>query len=205
MKASKHIIQQDLLPENISYVAGVDVSYKNKLSIGVAAVLNYDTLSLVESKIAHVKIKLPYIPTLLSFREIPPVVAAIKKLHLQPDAFLVDGHGIMHPYRLGFASHLGLVLRKPTIGVAKRPLIGNVGYFNKESWAPITDKGEVIGLALIIKKRANPLYISIGHQISLKRAMEIVRHCTPTHRIPKPIRLAHHLGAQERRKVQNSN
>ena len=193
-----------MLPREIRYVAGVDIAYTKESSIGAAAVLDYDSLSLVESKTAHVKTEFPYIPTLLSFREIPPAVAVIKKLHLQPDVFLVDGQGIMHPYRLGFASHLGLILDKPTIGVAKSPLIGKIGEFNEENWAPIMDENEVVGVALITRKGTKPVYVSIGHMVSLKRAIEIVKHCTPSYRVPKPARLAHNIAAQEKRKVQNS-
>lgn len=204
LKTSKRIIRQDMIPKEIRYVAAVDIAYTSELSIGAAAVLDYDSLSLVESKIAHVKTEFPYIPTLLSFREIPPAVAVTKRLSLQPDVFLVDGQGIMHPYRLGFASHLGLVLGIPTIGVAKSPLIGEVGEFNEENWAPITDKKEVVGVALIAKKGKKPVYVSIGHMVSLKRAITIVKHCTPHYRISKPIRLAHSIAAYEKRKVQNS-
>ena len=138
LRLSKLVIQEDILPKNIRYVAGVDVAYTADLSLGAAVVLDYNSLSVVESKKAKVKTRFPYIPTLLSFREIPPTLAAIKKLKAQPDVFLVDGQGIAHPYRLGFASHLGLVLNKPTIGVAKSLLCGQTGAFNQEEWAPIT-------------------------------------------------------------------
>ncbi|MDH5447975.1 MAG: endonuclease V [Candidatus Bathyarchaeota archaeon] len=204
LKVSKRIIWRDTLSEKIRYVGGVDVAYTEEFSVSAAAVLDYDSLSLVESKTTHVKTEFPYIPTLLSFREIPPAVAVIKKLCLQPDVLLVDGQGIMHPYRLGFASHLGLVLGKPTIGAAKSPLIGDVGEFNAENWAPITDKKEVVGVALITRKGTHPVYVSVGHMVSLERAIEVVKHCTPRYRISKPIRLAHNLAAQEKRKVQNS-
>lgn len=200
LEASKHIVRRDILPKKIHYVGGVDVAYTKKLSIGAVTVLEYDSLSLVESKTVHVKTEFPYIPTLLSFREIPPAIAAIKKLYLQPDVFLVDGQGIMHPYRLGFASHLGIILGKPTIGVAKSSLIGEVGEFNEENWAPIMDKKEVVGVVLITRKGTKPVYVSIGHKVSLKRAIEIVKHCTPKYRIPKPTRLAHNIAAQEKRK-----
>lgn len=203
-KASKRVIRRDTLPKKICYVAGVDVAYTKELSIGAAVVLDYESLSLVESKTAHVKTEFPYIPTLLSFREIPPAVAVVKKLRLQPDVFLVDGQGIMHPYRLGFASHLGIVFGRPTIGVAKSPLMGEVGEFNEENWASITDKKEIIGVALTTKKGTKPVYVSIGHMVSLERAVDVVKHCTPRYRIPKPIRLAHNIAAQEKRKVQNS-
>ena len=200
LKASERIIRQDFLPEKMQYVAGIDVSYVAGLSIGVATVFDYDSLSLLESKTTYAKTRFPYIPTLLSFREMPPVIEAIKMLRLEPDVFLIDGQGIMHPYRLGLASHLGLAINKPTIGVAKSPLVGAVNEFNEENWAPIIDKKELVGAALLTKKGAKPIYVSIGHMVSLKRAIEVVKHCTPRHRIPKPIRLAHRVATQERRK-----
>jgi deoxyribonuclease V len=204
LKMSKRVIRQDTLPKKIRYVAGVDVAYTKDLSIGAAAVVNHDSLSLAETKTAHTKTEFPYIPTLLSFREIPPAMVVVKKLDLEPDVLMVDGQGLMHPYRLGFASHLGLVLSKPTIGVAKSPLLGEVGEFNEENWAPIMDNEEVIGVALLTRRSTKPVYVSIGHMISLKRAIEIVKHCTPKYRIPKPIRLAHNAAAKEKQKAQNS-
>jgi len=196
LRLSKQVIRKDMLPKTIRYVAGVDTAYSADVSIGAAVVLNYETLSVIESKKARIKTRFPYIPTLLSFREIPPTLAAIKKLKTQPDVFLVDGQGIAHQYRLGFASHLGLILNKPTIGVAKSLLCGKVGNFNQEGWAPIIDKDEVIGAA-VARKRGKPVYVSIGHMVSLTRAIAIVKHCTRLYRIPEPIRAAHIIANEE--------
>lgn len=204
LNMSKLIIQRNTLPEEVRYVAGVDVAYAKGFSIGAATVLDYTSLSLVESKTAHVKTRFAYVPTLLSFREIPPALAAAKKLFLQPDVFLVDGHGIAHPYRCGFASHLGLVLGLPTIGVAKKPLIKtNALRVNEGNLEPTIHKGEIVGMRLTTNPKTKPVYVSIGHLISLEKALEVVKHCTPKHRIPKPIRLAHNVAALEKRKVQN--
>jgi deoxyribonuclease V len=200
LRLSKLVIRKDMLPKNVRYVAGVDVAYTEDLSIGAAIVLDYKSLSLVESEKARVKTRFPYIPTLLSFREIPPTLAAIRKLKAQPDVFLVDGQGIAHPYRLGFASHLGLVLDKPTIGVAKSLLCGQVGAFNQKGWAPIIDKGEVVG-AVVAREREKPICVSVGHEVSLKRAIETVKHCTQTYRIPEPIRAAHAGADKEKRRL----
>jgi len=194
LRLSKQVIRKDMLPKTLPYVAGVDTAYSADVSIGAAVVLDYESLSIVESSRARVKTRFPYIPTLLSFREIPPTLAAIKKLKTQPDVFLVDGQGIAHPYRLGFASHLGLVLNKPTIGVAKSLLCGKVGTFNREDWTPIMDKNEVIGAA-VAPRHEKPVYVSVGHMVSLRRAINIVKHCTRTHRIPEPIRAAHELAS----------
>jgi len=204
LRLSKQVIKKDTLPKTIRYVAGVDTAYRADISIGAAVILNYETLSVIESKKARVKTHFPYIPTLLSFREIPPTLAAIKKLKTQPNVFLVDSQGIAHPYRLGFASHLGLILNKPTIGVAKNLLCGEVGAFNEEGWAPIIDKDEVIGAA-VARKREKPVYVSVGHMISLKRAIRIVKHCTRLHRIPEPIRAAHVIANEESQRQRKKN
>ncbi len=200
LRLSKLVIRQDMLSKDIRHVAGLDVAYTDESSIGAAVVLDYRHLSLVESKKARVKTRFPYIPTLLSFREIPPTFAAIKQLKVHPDVFLVDGQGIAHPYRLGFASHLGLILDQPTIGVAKSLLCGEVGASNQEGWAPITYKSEEIGAA-IMHKPEKPIYVSLGHKVSLKRAIEVVKHCRKKHRIPEPIRLAHAVAEEEKRRL----
>jgi deoxyribonuclease V len=139
----------------------------------------------------------------LSYREIPPTISAIKKLKLKPDVFLVDGQGVMHPYRLGLASHLGLIIAKPTIGAAKSPLCGEVQAFTEDGWAPIVDKGEVIGAAVATRKGRNPVYVSIGNMVSLETAIAIVKHCTEINAIPEPTRQAHLIATEEKRKMQN--
>jgi len=200
LQLSTKVIKKDLLPKPVRYVAGVDVAYSGGVSIGAAVVFDYDSLSSSESKTAQIKTRFPYIPTLLSFREIPPTLAAIRKLRTKPDVFLVDGQGIAHPFRLGFASHLGLVLDKSTIGVAKSRLCGEIEPLRGRKWVPITDRDEVIGAAVVTKHGEKPLYVSIGHKVSLKTAIELVLHCTRAERIPEPIRAAHALANAERRK-----
>lgn len=200
LSLSKQIIEEDRLPSSLRYVAGVDVAYGDGWAYGAVAALRYASLSPFEAKIARVKTSFPYIPTLLSFREIKPALAAIRKLNTVPDVFLVDAQGIAHPYRLGFASHLGLLLDKPTIGVAKSLLHGHIEPKNKDGWSPIADKGEVIGAALRRNETERPVYVSIGHKISLERAIAIVRHCTKSMRIPEPIRMAHLLAAEGKMK-----
>ena len=200
LELSKRIIRRDMLPKTVRLVAGVDIAYAKGLSIGAVAVLDFDSLSIVESRLVRLKTQFPYIPTLLSFREIPPAVSTIRKLRVQPDVFLADGQGVAHPYRCGFASHLGLVLDKPTIGVAKSLLCGDVGSFDDRGWAPITDDGEIIGAAVVTNPRQKPVYVSIGHRVSLKRAISVVAHCVKRDRIPEPIRMAHLLATEEKGK-----
>lgn len=200
-RLSRLVVCEDTLPKRITCVAGVDVAYTRLHSVGAVAVLDYDTLSVVEFKTAKVKTRFPYIPTLLSFREIPPALAAIKKLKTKPDVFLIDGQGRAHQYRLGFASHLGLLLDKPTIGVAKSLLCGKVGNFNQNGWASIVDKGEVVGVA-VVNDGKKPIYVSLGHKVSLERAIDIVKHCTRNYRIPEPIRAAHKIANEKSKRQQ---
>jgi deoxyribonuclease V len=200
LQLSKQVIREDLLPETIQYVAGVDVAYARTKSVGAVAVLDFPSLSLIETRASIVKTRFPYIPTLLSFRETPPALSAIKKLHTQPDIFMIDGHGIMHPYRLGFAAHLGLVLDRSTIGVAKSPLCGEADSLRKGRWTPIRDKGEIVGARVLTKPGKKPVYVSIGHKISLKTAVDLVTACTRGHRLPESTRLAHVIAGEEKRR-----
>ncbi len=177
-------------------MAGVDVAYLENMAIGAVAVLDYETLEVLETETSKVAVKFPYVPTLLSFREIPAIVAAIKKLKLQPDVFLVDGHGLAHPFRCGFASHLGVVIGKPTIGVAKSRLIGELQGVDNDVF--LVHRNEIVGAVLPTNVGAKPLYISIGHKTSLLRAIEIVKQCTCHSRIPQPILQAHNTASKEK-------
>lgn len=204
LRLSKQIILEDRLPEKIKYVAGVDVAYVKELSIGAVTVLNYATLKPVESQTAIYKTRFPYIPTLLSFREIPPSVLCIKKLHVQPDVFLVDGHGLAHPYRCGFASHLGLILGKPTVGVAKSRLVGEAKNVEDMNAIYLKHDGEVVGAAVKTKHGCKPVYVSVGHMVSLETAIKIVKHCAVHGSIPEPILKAHEIATIEKQKIGNS-
>jgi deoxyribonuclease V len=202
-RLSKKLILEDTLADNIEYVAGVDVAYLKGTSVGAVAVLELASLFPVESQTTHLKIRFPYIPILLSFREIPPAYKVIKKLQIEPDVFLVDGQGYAHPYGLGFASHLGLVLNKPTIGVAKSRLWGKVEQVGEQGWAPLKAKGKIIGAEVVTKSGTKPVYVSVGHKVSLERAIKIVMKCKRKYKIPEPIRRAHMLAGKEKRKLQS--
>ncbi len=194
-RLAKKVIRQDKLPQKIRTVGGIDVAYLGNLGIGAATVLEYDSLELLEAQVAVCEVKMPYIPTLLSFRELPPAIAAVRKLEVCPEVFLVDAQGLAHPYRFGFACHFGLALGKPTIGVAKSRLIGEPVEVGAKT--VLIDKSEVIGAVVTIKQGVKPVYVSIGHMISLDRAVEIVKH-TSKKRISEPLRQAHLLATKER-------
>jgi len=177
------------------FIAGVDISVKRELgqATGAVVVLQYPELKVVEVKLSHGRLGLPYIPGLLSFRESPLILAACQSLRSVPDLVLVDGQGIAHPRRMGLASHLGLFLDTPTIGCAKSLLCGQheVPAWEVGSRAEVVAGGETIGVALRTKPGVRPVYISIGHKISLESAIGWVLKCCRGYRLPEPTRLAH--------------
>ncbi|MGD6852723.1 MAG: endonuclease V [Candidatus Bathyarchaeia archaeon] len=195
LRLSKLVIRQDKLPKEIRSVGGVDVSYVGDLGVGSVTVVDYASLELLESRVATCRVRMPYVPTLLSFRELPPAIAAITQLWRQPDVFLVDAQGWAHPYRCGFASHLGLAIKRPTVGAAKSRLIGEPTQANGRT--VLMDKGEVIGEAVTTRQGCKPVYVSVGHMVSLETSVQLVRHCSKT-RIPEPLRLAHNLATKTR-------
>jgi deoxyribonuclease V len=190
----RKIIQEDRLPEKIRLVAGVDVAYFDEQSVGAVVVLDYENMKIVESQTATCRARFPYVPTLFSFREIPVAVACIKKLRVQPDVFLADGHGIAHPYGCGFASHLGLAIGKPTVGVAKRRLIGEPTEIDGKVF--LVHEGRVVGAVVTTKEGAKPVYVSVGHLISLGTAVRIVEHCVRGSRVPEPLAAAHRIASK---------
>ena len=197
LRLSKRVIVEDRLPKKINRVAGVDVAYAGDFAIGAVAVLDYDSLELLEWQKSTSTVNFPYISTLLSFREFPPSLASIKKLRLQPDVLLVDGQGVAHPYGFGFASHLGLALEIPTIGVAKSRLVGEPRTIAGRIFLVSGDQN--IGEVVTTKKGVKPVYVSTGHLISLETAVKIVRHCIHNSKIPQPILIAHKIASEERR------
>jgi deoxyribonuclease V len=187
------VLQGSLRPR---IVAGADVSYKGDVARAVFVVMR--DLEPVEKVVVDERVPFPYIPGLLSFREIPPLLSAWRKLQTRPEVIIVDGHGIAHPRRFGIASHLGLVLDVPTIGCAKSRLCGEHEEPAKKrgSWSPLVHKGESIGAALRTRDGCNVVYVSTGHRISLKSAISVVLACAPRYRLPEPQRLADHLTRQ---------
>jgi deoxyribonuclease V len=184
-------------------IAGLDVSVnKNNEALAAVVVLNYPELMVVETAIASGKVNFPYIPGLLSFREVPLTLEACEKLTSIPDLVMVDGQGIAHPRRIGLASHLGLFLNTPTIGCAKSPLFGKSqepGIMQGNIENIIDNQEDIIGAVVRTKSAVKPLYISIGHKINLASAIYWVLQCCRGYRLPEPTRLAH-LASQGLRK-----
>jgi deoxyribonuclease V len=180
---------------DIRLVAGVDISVRKAGGVarGAVVVLNYPELKPIEIQTAEKAIEFPYIPGLLSFRESPVILAACEKLINIPDLILVDGQGIAHPRRLGLASHLGILWDKPTIGCAKSLLCGEHRPVETEpgSFSDLLDGEETIGAALRTRANSKPVYVSLGHKISLEAAIRWVLRCGCGHRLPEPTLLAH--------------
>jgi deoxyribonuclease V len=192
------VIDADKLGE-VKYVAGVDIGFKNNYTISQAAIaiLTYPELELVEQAIARIPTAFPYVPGYLSFREIPAILAAFPQIKTTPDLIICDGQGYAHPRRLGLACHLGVLLDIPTIGVAKSLLIGKheAVSLEKGSWQPLLDKGETIGAVLRSRTKVKPIYISIGHKISLPTAINYVMGCLTKYRLPETTRWADKLAS----------
>lgn len=183
--------------DGIRTVAGVDVQYDETLGTARAAVavLSFPWLSPLEEATAEQATSFPYLPGLLSFREIPPVLAALARLRSLPDVLFCDGQGYAHPRRFGLACHLGVMTGLPSVGVAKTLLVGDPGRIPEErgGWRPLIDGGEVVGAALRTWTRVRPLYVSAGHRVSLEAAIRLVLVTTARFRQPEPIRAAHRL------------
>jgi len=147
----------------------------------------------VETGVAEMRVSFPYVPGLLSFREIPLILAACEGIESTPDLFIADAQGIAHPRRMGLASHLGLCLGIPTVGCAKSILCGRYGDLGDERGerAPLIDGGEVVGMALRTRCGVKPVYVSVGHKVDLDEACRWVLDCCRGYRLPEPTRLAH--------------
>ena len=193
------VILEDRLSEKIDSVAGVDVGFKQggEVTRAAVAVLDYPTLQLKDQAVAEVETRFPYVPGLLSFREVPAVLEALQKLPQVPNILLCDGQGIAHPRRFGIASHLGVLLDHPTIGVGKSRLIGTHDPVPEEkgSWVPLLDQGEVIGAVLRTRKGVKPLYVSPGHRVCLETAIFWVMSCVTRYKLPETTRWAHRLAS----------
>jgi deoxyribonuclease V len=183
----------------VGRVAGIDVGFEESgtISRAAVAVLEVPSLTLVESAVARLPTAFPYVPGLLSFREIPAALEALGRLSAPPDLLLCDGQGYAHPRRFGLACHLGVLTGLPSIGVAKSRLIGAHGPLpdEKGAWVPLLDGDETIGAVLRTRSGVAPVYVSVGHRVSLATAIRWVLACTTRFRLPETTRQAHRLAS----------
>ena len=182
---------------DVRAVAGLDVGFPRGRARAAVAVYSYPELELLEEAVAEHELEFPYVPGLLTFREGPAALAALDRLTIEWDVLLADGQGYAHPRRLGLASHLGVLLDRPSVGSAKSRLVGThreVGEA-RGSWVQLLDGGEVVGAVVRTREGVKPIYVSAGHRIDLASAIELVLHSTRRYRLPEPTRRAHRLAS----------
>jgi len=193
---------------DIRYVAGADLAFDPATEVAFAGVIVYrfPNLEEVERRMARRKLRFPYVPGLLSFRECPILLAAFARLKTEPDLVLIDGHGRAHPRRFGIACHIGILFDKPTIGCAKSRLVGEHQDPDRRagSTSPLMLEGERLGVALRTRDNVRPIYVTTGHRVSLDTAVGLVKQCLDGFRIPKPTREADHYVRDLRRAYQRS-
>ncbi len=175
----------------IKTIAGFDIAFYDEKIVCAAIILDAKTMKILESKTSISAAPLQYIPAYLAFREGPAIMQTYYSLELEPDVIMIDGHGMAHPLKCGLATYVGVELDKPTIGVAKKLLIGDV----KDD--KIVAGPETIGMTVITKEYARPVYVSVGHNISIESAAKIIKQCIIfPHKMPEPLHQAHKLANQ---------
>jgi len=195
LKLAKEVITKDEF-KKIELVAGIEQSFiENKIISGIIVLKKK---KIIEKKYAVVESKFPYMPGYLFYREGPAILEAYNSLENKPDLIFINGNGILHPRRIGIASHIGLLLDKPTIGIAKKLLIG------KEKGNEIEVENEIRAIRIIPKEFAKPIYVSPGHKISLRTAFKITKDFLDgTHKLPEPLKLAHKYAEKIKEKIKN--
>jgi deoxyribonuclease V len=204
-KLRKRVVEEDR-KGRIRLVAGADVAFDPATDIAFAGVIVYQfpEMEEVERAMARRKLRFPYVPGLLSFREIPVLLAAFARLKTEPDLVLIDGHGRAHPRRFGIACHFGVIFDRPAIGCAKSLLVGEHREPGRKAGAmsPLLLEGERVGEVLRTRDHVRPIYVSAGHRVSLDSAVKLVRQCLDGYRLPKPTREADHYVRELRRAYQ---
>lgn len=195
------VLLKDRFPGKLATIAGLDVGFEDggATAHAAAVLLDADTLEVIDQRIARLPTAMPYVPGLLSFRELPALLAAFGALKVQPDLVFVDGHGIAHPRRLGIAAHFGVATGLPSIGVAKKILTGAAGtalHAMRGAFVPLRDGREQIGWLLRSKPGCLPLVVSPGHHVAMASAAELVMRFVRGYRLPEPTRLADRLASR---------
>ena len=208
--AAARRLQEDLAPrlvaappldlDRVRYVAGADVSTGEDMAYATVAVLSFPDLSLVEVQGFEASLTFPYVPGLLSFREIPSVAGALEKVQTPIDVVIFDAQGLAHPRRMGLASHMGLFLDVPTVGCAKSRLVGEYEEPGAEKGdaTDLVHRGEVVGRVVRTRTSVSPVYVSVGNRVDLESAVELVLACCTKYRLPETTRYAHRTANQLR-------
>ncbi|ABU58464.1 deoxyribonuclease V [Roseiflexus castenholzii] len=184
----------------IRTVAGVDAGYSGDSALAAVVVLAFPSLQALDYAVARRQISFPYVPGYLSFREAPAVLDALASLRITPDLLMCDGHGLAHPRRCGIACHLGVLTDLPSIGCAKSVLVGAHDPLPdvRGAWTPLRHDDEIVGAALRTRPGVRPVYVSVGHRVSLETAIQFVMACVTRYRLPETTRAADALASQGR-------
>ena len=187
------------LPQPVRTIAGVDVSVRGDRVRTAIVVVALPSLDVVDEAVWEGPVAYPYVPGLLSFREMPAILPALDRLSTTPDLFMTDSQGWAHPRRFGLACHLGVLLDRPALGVAKTRLIGthDVLPVEKGNHVALMDRGEEVGRMVRTRTGVKPVYVSIGHRVTLAEAVALTLACAPRYKIPEPTRLAHLLSKRQ--------
>lgn len=207
-KKIQHTLKQKVkisqLKKEPQFIAGVDAAFLENGVIGAACLYKYPGLTHLKDAYALTKISFPYIPGFLSFREGHAIIKAVNKLKIKPDVVLFDGQGIAHPKGVGIATHIGVLLNIPTIGCAKSRLVGNYKETGtiKGRYSYLKYQGRTVGAVLRTRGNVKPVFVSPGHMIDLRGAIDIVLKCTGKYRIPEPLRFADQLSKKLKKRYQ---
>ncbi len=201
---AQQVVLRDAFPKPLRTIAGFDVGFEDDgaTTRAAAVLLDADTLEVLDQQLARLPTRMPYIPGLLSFRELPALLDALAMLETQPDLAFVDGHGIAHPRRLGIAAHFGVATGIPSIGVAKKILVGETRmalHDMRGAFTPLRDGREQIGWLLRSKPGCLPLIVSPGHKVAMPSAPELAMRYVTKYRLPEPTRLADRLASRRDR------
>ena len=199
-------VSQESGSAQVRTVAGVDVSVKDDIAKAAVVVLDYPDLTPIDQSTAEQPVPFPYIPGLLAFREGPVVLRALEKLVTEPDLFVFDAQGLAHPRRMGLATHIGLIIDRPSIGCAKSRLCGthHEPGPEKSAYTHLRDGNETIGAVVRSRSEVQPVYVSIGHKIDLETAINYVLNCCRGYRLPETTRWAHRVAGGEEIKIEGT-
>ncbi len=199
-RLERRVVERDDF-EPLKRLGAADVSYDADRACAVAVTVDAETLEPLEIVVRQIRIEFPYIPTYLAFRELPAIRPAVEALRRKPEVLFVDGHGRLHPLGFGFACYAGITLDVPTVGIAKHPLVGRPSPSRAagSDAVPILLGGHIRGYAWRPPGGSRPLYVSVGHRVSLRTALSLTRRTT-RERYPEPLRIADRLSKEERRK-----
>ena len=189
------LVRFEPLPSDLETVCGVDVSVRDDRVRAALVVVRLEGLEPVDTATWEGPVAFPYVPGLLSFREMPAVLPALERLSTEPDAFILDAQGYAHPRRFGLACHLGVLLDKPAVGVAKTRLVGRHAEPGpaKGDLASLEHRGEPVGAVVRTREGVKPVFVSVGHRASLRTAVALTLRCATRFKLPMPTHLAHRL------------